>query len=66
MPSSVIRHFSYNSPTQTLVITFVAGLVYHYQKVPEEVYKMLRDASSKDRYFNYYIKNKFTFKKVEN
>lgn len=65
MPSSVISHFSYDIKSQQLVITFVTGLVYTYQKVPLAVFKMLKAAGSKGRYFNHFIKDKFPFSKLE-
>lgn len=65
MPSSVINHFIYDSKSHTLVITFVTGMVYAYQKVPLAVFKMLKAAGSKGRYFNHHIKDKFAFSKLE-
>ena len=65
MPSSVIDHFSYDADKKSLKVTFVTGMVYLYQKVPQKHYKMLKAAGSKGRYFNHYIKNHFTFKKLE-
>jgi len=65
MPSSVIDHFNYDQKSQTLVITFVTGLVYKYKNVPEEIYQMLKISGSKGRYFNHFIKDKFKFTKIE-
>lgn len=65
MPSSVIKHFNYNEKSNTLKITFVSGLVYAYKNVPQQVYELLVIAGSKGRYFNYYIKDKFKFRKLE-
>ena len=64
MPSSVIDHFSYDFSTKTLVITFVTGMVYRYLSVPEKIYNALKASGSKGRYFNFYIKDKFKFKKL--
>ncbi|MGM9475606.1 KTSC domain-containing protein [Pedobacter sp. GSP4] len=64
MPSSVINHFSYDEHTKSLKITFVTGMVYRYQDVPEKTYKMLKASISKGRYFNRYIKEKFKFQKL--
>ena len=61
MPSTVIRHFSYDPSASTLTITFLSGNVYRYQEVPPEVYQSLRIAGSKGRYFNFYIKDKYRF-----
>ena len=65
MPSSVINHFSYDAESKSLKITFVTGMVYKYNKVPEKTFEMLKAAGSKGRYFNYYIKDKYSFEKVE-
>ncbi|WP_406826648.1 KTSC domain-containing protein [Pedobacter sp. KACC 23697] len=65
MPSSVIKFFSYDEATKTLKIIFVTNMVYLYQNVPGEVYKMLEASGSKGRYFNNNIKDKFEFHKME-
>jgi len=64
MPSSVIRHFDYDQKKETLDITFVSGISYTYKKVPLRIYQMLKAAGSKGRYFNYYIKDKFKYRKI--
>jgi hypothetical protein len=65
MPSTVIEHFSYDQDSSSLRITFITGKVYVYKDVPEAIYKALKIAGSKGRYFNYFIKDKFKFKKVK-
>ncbi|QPH40785.1 KTSC domain-containing protein [Pedobacter endophyticus] len=65
MPSSVISHFSYNEQDKVLKITFVTGLVYHYKNVPKRTYSLLKSSISKGRYFNFHIKDKFKFEKIE-
>ena len=65
MPSSVIKHFSYNEKSQTLKIQFVTNLIYLYKNVPPKTAKMLNAAISKGRYFNAHIKDKFEFKKLK-
>ncbi|WP_316807965.1 KTSC domain-containing protein [Pedobacter agri] len=64
MPSSVINHFSYHADKKLLKITFVTGLVYQYQNVPLKIFKMLNAVDSKGKYFNQYIRDHFTFKKL--
>ncbi|MCX2585794.1 KTSC domain-containing protein [Pedobacter sp. MR22-3] len=66
MPSSVIKYFSYQPALKLLTITFVTGLVYQYLDVPERTFKLFKAATSKGRYFNYHIKKRFKFEKVEN
>ncbi|MFD2287464.1 KTSC domain-containing protein [Pedobacter petrophilus] len=65
MPSSVIKYFSYQPESKLLTITFVTGLVYQYTNVPERTFKLFKAATSKGRYFNYHIKEKFKFQKLE-
>ncbi|KQM69602.1 hypothetical protein ASE74_06340 [Pedobacter sp. Leaf216] len=66
MPSSVIKHFSYDSAKRLLKVVFVTDMVYLYKNVPEKIYKMLKASGSKGRYFNSYIKDKYKFQKLEN
>jgi hypothetical protein len=65
MPSSVINHFNYDHKGSTLYITFVSGITYKYKNVPQQIYQMLKAAGSKGRYFNYHIKNKLKYKRIE-
>lgn len=65
MPSSVIKHFSYDADTHTLKIIFITNIVYLYKNVPEKIYKLLKASGSKGRYFNSQIKDKFQFQKLE-
>ena len=64
MPSTVIASISYDTATATLRITFVSGLIYDYQQVPEEVYQALKTSDAKGIYLNRYIKGKYPFEKV--
>ena len=65
MPSSVINRYAYDDQSKTLIITFVTGMVYHYKNVPERIYKLFKGAISKGKYFNYHIKDKYEFEKIE-
>lgn len=65
MPSSVISHFSYDMDSSTLKITFVSGKIYKYNDVPQEVYDEMKANGSKGRYFNYFIKDRYKFKKIK-
>ncbi|WP_316826924.1 KTSC domain-containing protein [Pedobacter miscanthi] len=65
MPSSVIKHFSYNTDQKTLKIMFITDMVYLYKNVPERIFKLLKASGSKGRYFNAHIKDKFKFQKLE-
>ena len=63
MPSTVIRHFTYDRLSQTLQIKFVSGITYEYKNVPEEIYFQMKTAWSKGVYFNNHIKDKYEFEK---
>jgi hypothetical protein len=65
MPSTVIDHFVYHSHSKTLTITFLSGNRYEYLNVPEHLYLSMRKAQSKGQFFNQYIKEKYSFKKLE-
>jgi hypothetical protein len=65
MPSSVISFYKYDPDTENLMITYVSGLVYCYQGVPEKVFKEFKASVSKGRYLNFHIKGKFNYHKVD-
>ncbi|HEY0432605.1 MAG TPA: KTSC domain-containing protein [Chitinophagaceae bacterium] len=66
MPSAVIKSFEYDGTTGTLIITYVSGLVYAYDQVPEAEYAAFRTAFSKGHYLNAHIKGKYHYRKIEN
>ena len=66
MPSSVIRHYSYDAEKSVLYITFVSGITYAYKSVPLKVADMLKASGSKGRYFNHFIKGHFRYNKIRN
>lgn len=59
MASSVIAAAEYDAQTQTLIVTFTTGRIYAYEDVPPHVFEAYRFASSKGRYFNEYIRDRF-------
>jgi len=64
MPSSVINNFHYYPESSTLRVIFVSGMVYDYKKVPEKIYKAMKNAGSKGTYLNKHIKGYYDFKKI--
>jgi hypothetical protein len=40
-------------------------LVYDYKKVPEKIYRAMKNAGSKGTFLNKYIKEKYEFEKIE-
>ena len=57
--SSFLQDAQYNQQSQELTITMKNGNVYAYQGVPQSVAEGLFQASSKGRYYNQQIKEKF-------
>lgn len=62
--SSNLKSVGYDSETSTLEIQFHSGGIYQYFNVPIQRYEALMGASSKGRYFDTYIKDKYRFKKL--
>lgn len=60
--SSVIDAVGY---ARVLEIRFDSGRIYQYYDVPEDVYAGMLAATSKGRYFNSHIRDKFPYQEVE-
>lgn len=54
----------YNNISHTLRITYVSGMVYDYEDVPEAVFDEMKKASSKGEYLNHVIKKNYAYRKV--
>ena len=63
MPSTAIEHISYDEAARELRVTFAGGSAYTYYRVPKQVYAAFRAASSKGRYFNAWIKDRYDFRR---
>lgn len=61
MPSTVIRRFAYDPPSQMLEVEFVSGRRYRYRAVPEQVAQAFRAAFSKGRFFNAKVRDNYPF-----
>lgn len=59
--SSAILRAGYSMNDQTLSITFVRNRTYTYYGVPPSVYLGLVNAPSAGRYFNFNIRNRYSF-----
>ena len=59
--SSAILRAGYNMSDRTLSITFVRNRTYTYYGVPPSVYLALVNAPSAGRYFNFNIRNRYSF-----
>ena len=62
--SSNIHSVSYDAGKELLEVTFKGGGVYKYLAVPETLFRGMRNAESKGKYFNAEIKSKFAHEKV--
>ncbi len=65
MPSSVINRLDYDDKSRDLIIVFVSGMKYKYKNVPQNIFDGFKKVTSKGRYFNKSIKDKFAFEKME-
>jgi KTSC domain-containing protein len=63
MPSTAIEHFGYDEAARELYVTFVGGAAYTYYGVPKSVYSALRAATSKGRFLNMFIKDRYDFRR---
>ncbi|HET9395405.1 MAG TPA: KTSC domain-containing protein [Nitrospiraceae bacterium] len=61
MPSTVIRTFTYDEASRSLVIVFQSGRRYRYLDVPPETMKQMRAAFAKGVFFNQQIRDRFTY-----
>jgi lysyl-tRNA synthetase class 2 len=66
MPSSVIRRYAYDPAKRELVIEFTTSRLYVYFNVPEAEAARFAAASSKGRYFNLHIRDRYGFMELEN
>lgn len=62
--SSMIRSVEYDERHSLLEIEFTSGKIYHYEAVPEEVYRGLMSAGSKGRYFEEQINGRFRYSRM--
>jgi hypothetical protein len=59
MTSSLIEDYVYDAEKAVLTITLTSGRIYAYEDVPPQVYEAFRFASSKGRYYNEYVRDRF-------
>ena len=65
MPSTVIRGFNYSEDKEVLTITFITDRTYKYKNVPEKIYNQFSKSTSKGRYFNFNIRDKYEYEEVD-
>ena len=64
MPSTVIAGIKYHASSKSLDIHFISGTIYRYKNVPAELYARMKQALSKGKFFNTYIKGSFEFEQL--
>ena len=64
MPSSVIRHHSYDINARELTIIFTSGRRYIYMNVPGDLYMAFRNAVSLGSFFNQHIRDHYRYREV--
>ncbi len=62
--STNIRSIGYDERSQTLEVEFTSGGIYDYAVVPQNMYQRFMAASSKGRFFDSAIKDKYRTVKV--
>ncbi|WP_306454976.1 MULTISPECIES: KTSC domain-containing protein [unclassified Mesorhizobium] len=66
MPSTVIQSINYDPATRTLSVWFVpSGNRYDFNDVPPQTYAAFRKAWSKGRFFNAFIRDRYSYHLVE-
>ena len=63
--SSDIDSIGYDEKSSVLEIEFLSGGIYQYFNVSVNIYNNIMNASSHGKYFHEYVKDKFTFKKIQ-
>lgn len=65
MPSNLIRKTGYDPQTRTLFVWLqTTANRYEYDNVPPETYEEFRQAFSKGRFFNRYIRDRYKYRVV--
>lgn len=62
--STNIKSASFNTETESLVITFNNGSIYEYEKVPWEIFTKFRLSESQGAYLNSTIRKNYQYKKL--
>jgi hypothetical protein len=63
--SQTLSSVGYDPIRRVLELEFTSGGIYRYSNVPNRVYMELISAESKGRYFDFSIRDRYAFKKVE-
>jgi lysyl-tRNA synthetase class 2 len=64
MDALAIHDIDYDAERAKLVIRFVSGEAYVYVGVPDAVHRSFRDASSKGRFFQLQIRDRYPYNRL--
>jgi hypothetical protein len=62
--SSNIRSIGFEPESETLEVEFKSGGLYQYANVPKSLFDRFMAASSKGRFFDQYVRDKFRTRKI--
>lgn len=62
--SQTLKSIGFDPVGRVLELEFTGGGIYRYAGVPESVYFALAVADSKGRYFDYFIRDRYAFRKI--
>jgi KTSC domain len=63
--STCVADVEYNSLTREMTVQFVERGTYKYKEVPIDEYVDFEMAASQGTYFNLYIRNRYSYERVE-
>ncbi|MGM4928755.1 KTSC domain-containing protein [Tardiphaga sp. 619_E2_N8_5] len=64
MPSTAIRHVTYDPVSREMRVTFTSGRRYAYAQVPPEVHAAFSSAASRGAFFNHRIRDRFAYREL--
>lgn len=64
MPSTVIAKIEYDDLCQELIVTFVSGKKYVYQRVPHAIHILFVSSRSKGAFFNDHIRDQYNYSPI--
>ena len=64
VPSSNLLSVGYQPYTGVLEVAFHNGHIYQYFDVPPQLYSALMHAESHGRFFNFYVRNYYSFRRI--
>jgi hypothetical protein len=62
--STCVANVEYDPTTQDMTIAFIKRGTYKYFEVPIDTYVDFETAGSQGKYFNLYIRDRYTFERV--